>query len=145
MKKQLGCLLSPTNSTGNTTDLAFLILRLFVGLTMAFAHGLGKMPPSQMLIDGVAGLGFPMPEVFAWLAALAELAGGIFVAIGLLTRPAAAFIAFTMLVAAFGAHAADGFGQKEMSLLYFFSMLFFVLAGAGRFSIDQVISRRFKK
>lgn len=145
MKKQLGCLLSSTNPTSNVTDLGFFLLRVFVGLTMAFAHGLGKMPPPQMLIDGVAGLGFPMPELFAWAAALAELAGGLFVAFGLLTRPAAAFIAFTMLVAAFGAHAADGFDKKEMALLYFFTMSFFALAGAGRWSIDHVIGRRFRK
>lgn len=145
MKKQLCGLMTATNSTSNMTDTAYLLLRVFVGLTMALGHGLGKMPPPQMLVDGVAGLGFPMPEMFAWAAALAELAGGLFVAFGLLTRPAAAFIAFTMLVAAFGAHAADGFDKKEMALLYFFTMLFFALAGAGRWSLDHIISRRCKK
>lgn len=145
MKKQLCRLLSATNANSKMTDLAFVLLRLFVGLSMGLTHGLAKMPPPQMLIDGVAGLGFPMPVLFAWAAALSEFVGGLLVAAGLLTRPAAAFISITMLVAVFGAHGADTFDKKEMALLYFFTMAFFALAGAGRWSLDHVISRRCQK
>lgn len=35
---------------------------------MALAHGLGKTPPPEQLIDGVANMGFPMAIVFAWAA-----------------------------------------------------------------------------
>lgn len=144
MKRICGPLLAPSSNI-NTTATAYLLLRVFIGLTMAFSHGMGKMPPSEMLIGGVSSLGFPMPEFFAWAAACAEVVGGLLLAVGLLTRPAAAFVAFTMLVAVFGVHGADPFEKKEMALLYLFSSLFFVLAGAGKFSLDQLLSRRCKK
>lgn len=114
-------------------------LRVVVGLLMAFLHGMGKIPPGEQLIGGVAGLGFPAPELFAWLAGLAELVGGIFLAVGFLTRPAAFMVAFTMLVAAFGRHAADPVNVKELALLYLFVALIFVARGAGRWSVDRFI------
>lgn len=131
-----------TNTNLACNDFAALILRLFAGLTMAFAHGLGKIPPPEMLVQGLGAMGFPAPEFFAWAAALAEFAGGLLLALGLLTRPAAFFMAFTMAVAAFGAHAADPFQKKEMALLYLVISLFFVIYGAGKFSIDRFISKR---
>lgn len=114
-------------------------LRVVVGLLMASLHGMGKVPPSEQLISGVAGLGFPAPTLFAWLAGLAELLGGIFIAVGFLTRPSALFIAFTMLVAVFGRHAADPVDVKELGLLYMFIALIFVARGAGRWSVDRFI------
>lgn len=128
-------------SLGLTADFGLLVLRLFAGLVMAFAHGLGKLPPPQPFIDGVAALGFPMPEFFAWSAGLAEFLGGILLALGLLTSPAALFLAFTMLVAAFGAHGADAFNVQELSLFYLVVYFFFATYGAGRFSLDAIISK----
>jgi len=138
-------LISPHNLNQKYDALALTLLRVFIGLCMAFSHGLGKIPPSEMLVGGVQALGFPMPELFAWAAGLAEFAGGILLALGLLTRPAAAFVVFTMAVAAFGAHAADPFGQKEMALLYLFASLFFVIHGAGRWSVDNILFKKCKK
>lgn len=142
MKKFISQIFTVRNNNTTLDDLALVILRLFIGLTMAFSHGLGKMPPSEQLIAGVEGLGFPAPHIFAWLASLAEFVGGLLLAVGLLTRPSAAFVVITMAVAAFGAHGADPFAKKEMALLYLFSSLFFVLHGAGRWSVDNFISRK---
>lgn len=123
-------------------DLGLLLFRLFVGLTMAFAHGLGKLPPSEQLIGGVSSMGFPAPIVFAWAAALAEFVGGVLIAGGLFTRYAALFLAFTMGVAAFVAHAADPFKAKEMALLYLASAVLLLFTGAGRFSLDSTIRKK---
>lgn len=128
-------------SLGLAGDLGFLVLRLFAGLVMAFAHGLGKIPPAPGFIGAVSGLGFPMPELFAWAAGLSEFLGGILIALGLLTGPSALFLGFTMLVAAFGAHGADAFNVKELSLFYLTVYFFFVLYGGGRFSLDAIINR----
>jgi len=57
-------------------------------------------------VQGVANLGFPAPALFAWAAALAEFLGGLLVFLGLGTRVAAAFAAFTMVVAGFARHKA---------------------------------------
>jgi putative oxidoreductase len=123
-------------------DLGSLILRLFVGLSMAFAHGLGKIPPNQQLIDGVASMGFPLPEFFAWAAALSEFAGGILIVAGLFTRYAALFLGITMAVAAFKVHGADPFQVKELAFFYLFSCITLLLQGAGRFSLDSLLRKK---
>lgn len=123
-------------------DVGLTVLRVFAGLSMALAHGWGKVPVQQGFIDGVSGMGLPMPEVMAWAAALSELLGGLLIALGLLTRPAALCLLGTMLVAAFVAHGDDPYQKKEMALLYGSIAFAFLLAGGGRFSIDFLIRGR---
>lgn len=123
-------------------DAALTVLRAFSGASLAFGHGLGKMPPSAKFVAGVDALGFPAPHLFAWAAGLSELAGGLLLAIGLCTRPAAALACFTMLVAAFGQHASDPFARKELALLYAAIMFAFVIVGCGRFGVDALLRER---
>jgi putative oxidoreductase len=126
-----------------STEISLFIMRVFFGLAMAFGHGLGKFPPPDRLVDSVTGLGFPAPEFFAWCATFGEFFGGLFVALGLLTRPAALLVIFTMGVAAFGAHGAElfggDFGASEMALLYFFGFVPFLLLGSGKIGVDHII------
>lgn len=128
----------------NNPNLGLLLFRLFIGLSMAFAHGLGKLPPSDRLIDGVAALGFPLPFLFAWMAGLSEFVGGILIAAGIFTRSAAAFLGFTMLVAAFGVHANDPYNIKEMALLYLFSCLMLLFVGPGNLSLNRFLPQKFR-
>ena len=114
-------------------------LRIFTGLSMAFAHGVGKIPPSEGFTKGIADMGFPAPNWFAWAAGLSEFGGGILIALGLMTRPASFFLGFTMFVAAFIRHAADPFMRKEKALLFLSLAVFFTLVGAGRYSLDRII------
>ena len=123
-------------------DVGLLILRVITGLSLAFAHGLGKLPPSQRFIGTVAEMGFPLPVVFAWSAGLSEFVGGILLAIGLATRPAAFFIFFTLATAFFIRHADDPFMAKEKPLIFAAVALMFMLHGAGRLSLDALIARR---
>lgn len=120
-------------------EINMTMLRISAGLLMAYLHGLGKIPPSEKLIGAIASMGFPVPDLFAWLAGLAELIGGLMLAIGLLTRPAALFFSITMFVAAFGKHLHDPWEVKELSLLYLFIGLIFLSKGSGRISIDHFI------
>lgn len=142
MKNVMVKLTAAKNFNTKYDDAALMLLRVFIGLTMALSHGLGKVPPPEMLVGGVASMGFPAPEFFAWCAALAEFAGGLFLAVGFLTRPSAAFVVITMGVAGFIVHAADPFAKKEMAFLFFFAALFFVLHGAGRWSVDHWLNKR---
>lgn len=130
------------NKLIHNPDLGILLFRLFIGLAMAFAHGLGKMPPPDRLVEGVTAMGFPMPIVFAWCAALSEFIGGILIATGLFTRLSALALGFTMAVAAFVAHAADPFNNKEMALLYLFSCVLLIFTGAGKYSLDKIIRKK---
>jgi putative oxidoreductase len=137
MIKKLLFKTTPESSLLN--EITLTALRVVAGLSMAYLHGMGKIPPSDKLIGGVESLGFPMPVVFAWLAALAELVGGVFLAAGFLTRPSTFFVAFTMTVASFGRHLSDPWSVKELSLLYLAVALVFVARGAGKWSVDNLI------
>ncbi len=122
------------------TDTGLLILRVAFGAGMVY-HGYGKVTGDlSKFAEGVAALGFPLPLFFAWAAALSEFLGGLFLMAGLLTRPSAAFIAFTMAVAAFGRHAADPFQKKELALAYLFAALCLIFTGPGRHSADARIA-----
>ncbi len=118
--------------------LGLTLLRMFAGFGL-ITHGYGKIPPSAQFVEGVGRIGFPLPEVFAWAAALAESLGGALLLIGFLTRPASFFILFTMLTAVLGVHRADPFSRMELALLYAFVGLAFLLMGAGNWSIDALV------
>ena len=147
-----------------TKDVALLALRL-AGVGLALAHGFGKIAAlvsgeAAGFIEFVARLGFPLPGVFAWAAAIAQFAGGLLVAVGLFTRWAASFAAFTMLIALtlhhkfqlhvlvwLGLYQAseetiEGWGNPEMALLYFLIFVALVLMGAGRFSLDRIVRKK---
>lgn len=126
----------------NNPDVGLLIFRLSIGGIMAFAHGLGKVPPSEQFVMGVESLGFPLPLVFAWAAALSELVGGLLILSGFFTRYAAAFLGFTMAVAAFKAHAADPFNVKEMAILYLTACVLLFFQGAGKYSLDSLFRKK---
>jgi putative oxidoreductase len=125
-------------------DLGLLAIRIFVGLTLAFAHGMNKLPPVDRFVDVVGAMGFPAPALFAWAASISESFGALFLALGLLTRPAALMILITMLVAAFGRHASDPFTDKELALLYGALSAVFLVMGSGRFGVDAWLRRRFR-
>jgi len=122
--------------------LPLVVLRIFAGLSMALAHGFGKLPPGSQFISGVESIGLPAPAFFAWAAAISEGVGGLCLAAGFLTRPSAFLLVVTMLVAAFGVHGGDPFGDKEMALLYAAAFLPFVFAGCGRVGIDQLFGSK---
>lgn len=128
-------------------DVGLLILRAGTGILMAYAHGFSKVfsngsigVPDQ-LVSGVKSMGFPAPTAFAWMAALTEFLGGILLALGLMTRPVALALTFTMAVAAFVMHAKDPLDVKEMALLYMLGFQLFIFTGAGRFSVDRFLRK----
>jgi len=123
-------------------EFGIFIIRVAFGLTLMLAHGLGKIPPSELFVEGVGRLGFPAPEFFAWCSALTEFLGGVLLAVGLLTRLASLFIVINMAVAYFVVHGGDPFQKKEMAMLYEVIALGFLFFGGGRLSLDGVISKR---
>ncbi len=146
-----------------TRDLGLLILRL-AGLDLAVGHGWGKViglaSGQSRFVEGVANMGFPLPIVFAWAAALSEFAGGILIALGLFTRWAAVSAAATMFVAAFVRHRAahqllsflgiapaseeslKAWGNPELATLFLIACLAVALLGPGRFSVDAKLGRK---
>ncbi len=125
-----------------------LALRIPVGIIFA-AHG------AQKLFGWFGGYGLEGTGQFfgpiglnpgvlmALLAGAAEFFGGLALIVGLLVRPAAAALAFAMLVAIFGVHIGKGFfadkGGIEYALALFAASLALLFSGAGRFSADRAI------
>ena len=103
---------------------------------------LGKNVTLGKFIKSVTKQGFPLPEVMAPIAMLSELLGGLLLAFGLFTRPAATFVIATMLGAAFQAHAHDPFSKKELALAYALVAAVLLVTGPGRYSLDARIEKR---
>ena len=124
--------------------IGLLWLRVLTGLGI-MTHGYGKVFGGNIsgFAEGVAEMGFPLPLFFAWMAALTEFFGGLFIALGLGTRISAAFLFINMAVAAFIAHASDPFSDKEMALAYWVAAGAILFLGAGKWSLDRLIAQKF--
>ena len=120
-----------------------LILRAVLG-AIFIAHGFHKVAHTMPdFTRTVARLGFPMPTVFAWAAALSEFLGGICVVVGLFTRYAALAIAIVMTVAVAKVHLHEGLVDGyEFPLALLAIALAVVLTGAGPASIDSTVLHR---
>lgn len=118
-------------------DTAYALLRIVTGAMFSF-HGMQK-------IFGVLS-DHPQPEIFTqiWIGGIIELAGGLLVMLGLLTRWAAFLASGTMAVAYFQFHWRFQFGsmffptinQGEMAVLYCFVFLYIACRGPGKWSLD---------
>ncbi|MGB0877052.1 MAG: DoxX family protein [Mycobacterium sp.] len=130
---------------GSALDVGVLILRVVLGLTMA-AHGYNKFFGRGGLA-GTAGwfdsIGMKPGMFHARIAASAEMAAGMGLAVGLLTPvPAAGFVAL-MLVAAWTVHKPNGFfivkDGWEYNLVLAVAAVAVATIGAGRLSLDYVL------
>ena len=88
-------------------------------------------------------LHFPFPLLMAFLAKGSEMTGGIFVLFGLLTRPAAALIAFTMLVATLTANLGKEWNiDGGFTVSYFLFAMILFTEGPGKYSLDKWLFRK---
>lgn len=135
----------PVPNIPSFPNAALLLTRVWLGV-IGFYHGGQKLFGwfDGHGIDGFAGfltsLKVPLPTLSAYMAGGTEFFGGLLIAIGLLTRPAAGLFMFTMLVAAFTAHAGkfgaqNGGGEYALTLAVVSAGL--VLSGAGRFALGR--------
>lgn len=119
-------------------DLGLLILRLWVGLSMAVLHGWVKLTNFSAYAGKFAdpfGLG---PGVSLGLAVFAELVCAVFIALGFFTRFSSLILGFTMAVAFKIGHGMklSGEGNGEVAFLFLGACVALLFAGAGKFSVD---------
>ncbi|HET6832742.1 MAG TPA: DoxX family protein [Acidimicrobiales bacterium] len=129
-------------------ELALLALRLVVGLTFA-AHGAQKVFGlfGGGGISGTAAafdqIGLHPTKVQAWVAGVAELAGGLLLAVGLLTPFPAAVLIGTMVAAVLTVHLRSGFFNTSNGYEYnlVLATAAFALAGTGPgdWSLDHAL------
>ena len=137
-----------TLSTGlnRNRDLIFEFIRIYLGLGL-FAKGVyfaSHITVVMALVDR-GSLDFPS-VMLAHFIALAHLCGGLLLAAGLLTRPAAAIQVPILLGAVFVVHLREGlFGPSqnlEFALLVLFLLVLTLAYGGGRWSADYFLARR---
>lgn len=126
-------------SYSKNIDLSLLILRIAGGALM-LTHGVGKMEA----LFGTEPIQFPDPiglgaTTSLALAVFAEVLCAVFLIIGFATRFSALNLLITMFVAVFIIHIADPFAKQELPLIYGSIYLVLLIAGAGKFSIDNLI------
>lgn len=131
-----------TKSNAAITDIAILLVRIFVGFAM-LSHGFPKL--QQLLSGGEIKFYeflFFSAKTTLILVIFAEFVCSIFIILGLFTRFAVFFLIITMAVAGLMVHGADPFAKKEMSLLYLSVYLLLFAVGPGRYSVDSMITKR---
>ncbi|EPK7359960.1 DoxX family protein [Kluyvera ascorbata] len=133
-------LLNAVNRTLSHEDFGKLLLRLVVGGLMLF-HGLHK------LIGGVDGISAMLvakglPGFIAYGVLVGEVVAPILLILGVLTRPAALVLAFTMVVAWLMVGLGETVALEKTgawaieSLVYFFvAALAIAFIGAGKYSL----------
>lgn len=127
-------------------DAALLFLRAVLGVVFV-AHGWDKFFLTGLTetTGQFSAWGIPQPKLSAYLTAGAELVGGALLVVGLLTTFVAGALALLMLAAAYFVHLGHGFfvatGGIEYPLVMITALLMIVVFGAGRASLDGVLSR----
>lgn len=123
-------------------DIWIDVLRIYLGIGLFIRGLIFFMNGNQVMFRNFAG-----DNAYHWLSSslvmhyvvLAHLCGGILLAFGLLTRLAAA-VQIPVLVGAVILHAPDGIfalGQSlEFATFVLVTLLFIVVAGPGRLSVD---------
>ena len=121
-------------------DMGLLILRIWAGLSLFRLHGIEKIVnfpamlnhfPDPLHIGALPGLLF---------AALSDAVCSVLVMLGLLTRLSSLIIVINLAVVFIFLHNFS-FMQEHAQLVYVYlgSYLTILIAGAGKFSIDNLI------
>jgi putative oxidoreductase len=137
------------SASASADAVGWLIIRLAAGLIL-MPHGAQKLFGlfGGGGLDGTAqffeaNLGLAPGLLFAALAGATEFFGGLFLALGFLTRLSALAVAVLLGYAAVAVHLGNGFfwtaGGFEYPLLWALVALGFVVGGGGTYSVDRAI------
>jgi putative oxidoreductase len=134
-----------------TVNVAFLILRLVGGLTIA-AHGAQKLlgwfegPGFTRFAAGMDSQGLRPGRVWSGLSILGEVGGGLSLALGFLTPLGAAGMIGSMVMAIAKVHWKNGFFSSKRGLEFPLQVLTIAtaigIAGPGDYSLDAWLKIR---
>ena len=126
----------------NIVNLGLLVLRLGAGIDMVLLHGLDKARHyGQLASSFPAHLGMDHRHSLM-LAVAAQFVGGILVTIGLLGRAAALLLAFSVALTLYSHESSI---PREPAVLYLSAALAILMLGCGRWALDAVVWKRFRK
>lgn len=146
---------------GTTAPAYTILIRIIVG-GIFLAEGMQKFLFADALGAGrFAKIGIPFPEVMGPFVGCVEIIGGLLILAGLVTRIAAAVTLVSMVVAivstkgpvlvghpfaGFSLQKLDRYGflsfvhEARTDLLMIFCLVFLLIVGAGRWSLDARIA-----
>ena len=94
----------------------------------------------------MTSIGLEPGVLMAFMAGSAEFFGGLFLLLGLLTRPAAVVTAFTLIVAIFSVHIDNGLFMSnngyEFGLALLAATVSLAISGSGKLALDNVLSQK---
>ncbi|MFT7405312.1 DoxX family protein [Zhongshania sp.] len=142
------------NITSTNSGLDTLAPRIAAGAIFA-AHGAQKLfgwfngYGLEATAGWMASIGIEPGMLMAILAGSAEFFGGLLLIAGLLTRPAALALTFTMVVALVTVHLDNGFFMAnngyEFALALLAISVGLVFRGGGSLSVDRLINIQLTK
>ena len=129
--------------TGGARDCGLLIIRLGLGICFIFHgwHKLKKGPDFWTILGQSAHM--PQPKIMGFIGTMIEFGGGILLAAGLFTKPAALLLFLQMCVAVFLVHMRmsppmnsfeQGYSHALEDGFVFLGLLFL---DGGKFSVDR--------
>lgn len=127
---------------GKGVSVLILLLRLFFGV-LFLMHGLDKMMNFSVLSEtypGVLGLGSYMTLM---LSIFCEFCCSLFLIAGFLVRIMTLPMIIAMAVAFFDVHDAM-MPEGELALIYLVVFIILYFLGAGKYSVDYLIDRKYK-
>ncbi|MEI6655644.1 MAG: DoxX family protein [Verrucomicrobiota bacterium] len=137
------------------TAVGLLVLRVTTGMMMMLGHGIPKLQGFAKLkgtwhVPDFFPLYWMSPQLSLVATLCAEVLAAFLLVVGLMTRPAAFVLCFTMVVAAFEVNGASAWftlppNGKELALLYLIPCLALLLTGAGAWSLDASLYRESKR
>lgn len=128
--------------------LALLALRIGLGVEL-LVHGWPKIKNPSGIAGFMGQIGMKPALFWAWVVTLVEFLGGIALILGLLTRPAAFFVAVEFLVIVLYLKPVKmkvpfttpaGQAGWEWDWLILMMALALVLAGSGAYGLDRVLN-----
>jgi len=138
------------------TGIEFIILAMRLGTcALMVHHGIDKLQHVDGFSANVVAKFFGFlpgpPQFWTVSAAATQIAGAGLLGVGVFSRPVAASMSATMIVAVafhllntggeafpFGVPTAHSY-NFELAAMYVLVLLYFAVAGAGRFSVDEAV------
>lgn len=155
-------LILPTTMQNWASEIVLLIPRVVCGLLLTLDFGSSKFglpwsPPEKNLAFMEVAFWFPhdvmeyggvfaiFPSFLAWMGAFSEAVGGVFIVLGLFTRPFAFLVMCTMMVAVFMQQWGAGTWNMLPALGFLWASLYWTVLGSGRFGLDYYLPTLYRK